>query len=109
VRSAYVVITQHPTDQGRFLAFGFDLVSGREVFFVHGTRRGELTQLLQQIDGDIAIPSQYDSQFTMAAAQQLKKGPGQPPDPPGGSDWSAWHGYGLNIARKLEAAVNTAY
>lgn len=103
VKSAYVVVVQHPTDSARFVAWGFDLVTGRTHFFVSGNTRSELPQAITQINQDISIPTQFDNQFTFVIAQQVgKKGPGQPPQP--GNDWTAFNAYGQNIAVKLQAA-----
>lgn len=103
VKSAYVVVVQHPTDSTRFVAWGIDRVTGRTHFFVSGNTRSELPQAITQINQDITIPTQFDNEFTFVIAQQVgKKGPGQPPQP--GNDWTAFNAYGQNIAVKLQAA-----
>ncbi|MBK7857748.1 MAG: hypothetical protein IPJ65_03785 [Archangiaceae bacterium] len=51
VRSAYAAVQQDPADARRFLAFGYDVAAGRNIFFVSGsiaTDYGKLTQNLAE-------------------------------------------------------------
>ncbi|MFT3710194.1 MAG: hypothetical protein QM817_21415 [Archangium sp.] len=104
VRSAFVVMTPHPTDSSRFVAWGVDEISGRTWFFVHGDKRTDASRVISQVEADISIPVQLDINFMHAIAGQLNKGPGPggPPPPPGGvPDWTAWDAYGHNISHKV--------
>ncbi len=105
-KSAYVVAFQHPFDEARFVAWGFDLKTYTLVFFVTGNRASQLSGLLSQVALDIHTHVAFDLEFTYAMAMAVGKKPG--PVPPSGDDWSEWTQAAYAQAWKLEAAVSSA-
>lgn len=107
-KNAYLVVVQHPADPAKYLAWGFQVntTSGNTpLFFVVGSRRTELSPMIQDFMNDAAYVSAFDPGFTWGEGTHIGTRPGPTP-PPTGTDMTSYSRAASGQASVIFNAVN---
>lgn len=54
-KSGYAVLREDPRDPTRFIAAGYDYVLGKGLFVIHGSKRNDLADTLQNLASSVSI------------------------------------------------------